>query len=775
MADNLVVVESPAKAKTINKFLGRSFVVKASMGHIKDLPKSRLGVDTEAGFEPHYVTIRARAKVLKELKAEAKKAKHVFLATDPDREGEAIGWHLAAELKTKKNDVQRVRFHEITKQAVKAAIADPHPIDDNLVNAQQARRVLDRLVGYSLSPLLWKSIRRGLSAGRVQSVAVRLVCEREDEIEAFKPEEYWDLKVELQAAGGKFMAQLIQLGGEKAERLTPAQAAALADQVPELSYRVGTLTRKEQRRFASAPFTTSTLQQEASRKLRFTSKRTMLVAQQLYEGVDIGPEGTQGLITYMRTDSVRVADEARFEAKDLILKKWGKDFVPEKPNFYKTKRAGQDAHEAIRPTSAMREPQLIAQFLTPEQLKLYTLIWRRFVASQMAPALFDATSAEINATGAKEGDALFKANGAVLRFPGFLAAWNIEGAKKEKEEEEEDEDDAKKGDRDDRELPDLREGEGLKYLAGLPEQHYTQPPARFNDATLVKALEELGIGRPSTYAPTISTILDRQYVERIEGARLKPTELGRLINGLLVKHFHGVLNATFTAQMEESLDKVEEGGLDWREAVRGFYAPFVVELEAAKANVGDLRQQLETISGVICEKCGAEMVVKWGRLGKFLACPSYPNCKNTKPLETGADGQLKVAAPMTVDEACSKCGKPMIVKQGRFGRFIACSGYPDCKNTKALNTTVGMHCPKCAEGQVVVKRSKKGRTFFGCDKYPACDFVSWGKPVAKDCPDCGAKYLVEKLTKTGGNLACATEGCGHKEAITEPLKTAAAP
>ncbi len=777
MADNLLVVESPAKAKTINKFLGRSFVVKASMGHIKDLPKSRLGVDVEHGFEPHYTTIRARAKVLKELKAEAKKAKKVFLATDPDREGEAIGWHLAAELKTKKNEVHRVRFHEITKQAVKSAIEDPRPIDDNLVNAQQARRVLDRLVGYSLSPLLWKAIRRGLSAGRVQSVAVRLVCEREDEIEAFKPEEYWDLKVDLQAAGGRFTAQLASLGGEKTERLSPAQAAALGHEVPGLAYSVGSLSRKEQRRFASAPFTTSTLQQEAARKLRFTAKRTMMVAQQLYEGIEIGPEGAQGLITYMRTDSVRIADEARWEAKDLITKKWGPAYVPEKPNFYKTKRQGQDAHEAIRPTSVFREPQAIAQYLTPEQLKLYSLIWRRLVASQMAPAVFDATSAEIlaprpqAAPGAPAGDAVFKANGAVLRFPGFLAAWNIEGAKKEKDEEEEPEDGAgPKDERGERELPDLQEGESLRYLAGLPEQHFTQPPARFSDASLVKALEELGIGRPSTYAPTISTILDRQYVDRIEGGRLKPSELGRLINGLLVKHFHGVLSTHFTAQMEESLDKVEEGGLDWREAVKGFYGPFLVELEAAKGSIGDLRKELEVVSGVICEKCGAEMVVKWGRLGKFLACPTYPECKNTKPLEATPDGSLKVAEPIKVEEACGKCGKPMIVKQGRFGRFIACSGYPDCKNTKALNTTVGIHCPKCAEGQVVVKRSKKGRSFFGCDKYPACDFVSWGKPVDKPCPACGAKYLVEKLSKSGGSLACAAEGCGHKE----PLPQAAA-
>lgn len=762
MADNLVVVESPAKAKTINKYLGRNYVVRASMGHVRDLPKSSLGVDIEKNFEPHYVNVRARAKVLKELKAEAKKAKRVFLATDPDREGEAIGWHLAGLLKTPKNEVQRVRFHEITKAAVKAAIEAPQPIDEDRVNAQQARRVLDRLVGYSLSPLLWKSIRKGLSAGRVQSVAVRLVCEREDEIEAFKPEEYWDLKVDLQAAGGRFTAQLASLGGEKAERLSAEAAAAIGAEVAGLRYRVAGLQQKEQRRFASAPYTTSTLQQDAARKLRYTAKRTMALAQQLYEGIELGPEGAQGLITYMRTDSVRVSDEARWEAKTLIERRFGAVYIPAKPNFYKTKRPGQDAHEAVRPTSSLREPEAIAKYLSRDQLKLYTLIWRRFVASQMAQAVFDATSAEVLAP-RPAGDAIFKANGAVMRFAGFLAAWKDESRKDRQAEEPEE--GAAKDERDEHELPDLKEGESLQFLGGAPAQHYTQAPARFSDATLIKALEEQGIGRPSTYAPTISTILDRQYVDRIEGGRLKPSELGRLVNGLLVKHFRDVLNTAFTAQMEASLDKVEEGGLDWRDAVRSFYAPFAVELEAARGSIGDLRKELETASGILCDQCGAEMVVKWGRLGKFLACPTYPACKNTKPLEQTPDGSLKVAKVITVDEACGKCGKPMIVKQGRFGRFIACSGYPECKNTKPLASPVGIHCPKCAEGQVTVKRSRKGRSFYGCDKYPACDFVSWGKPVDQACPACGAKYLVEKITKAGGSLACATDGCGHKQAL----------
>ena len=778
MAENLVVVESPAKAKTINKFLGRTFTVKASMGHIKDLPKSKLGVDVEAGFEPHYVTIRARSKVLKELKAEAKKAKHVFLATDPDREGEAIGWHLAAELKTAKNDVQRVRFHEITKQAVQGAIKAPMAIDENLVNAQQARRVLDRLVGYSLSPLLWKSIRRGLSAGRVQSVAVRLVCEREDEIEAFKAEEYWDLKVDLKAAAGNFTAQLVSLGAEKVERLSPSQAAAIGSEVADLSYSVASLARKEQHRYAAAPYTTSTLQQDAARKLRFTAKRTMMVAQQLYEGIELGAEGAQGLITYMRTDSVRVADEAQAEAREMIAGRFGADHLPAKPPVYKTKRQGQDAHEAVRPTSAMRDPRSVASYLSPDQNKLYSLIWRRFIASQMAPAVLDATTVEVLAPrpkpspGCPAGDAMFRANGAVLRFAGFLAAWRDSAPKKEEDVEEEAEEGVPKEDsRGENELPRLDEGEALGFLKGAPEQHFTQPPARFSDASLVKTLEEQGIGRPSTYAPIITTILDRLYVERIEGGRLKPTELGRLINKVLVKHFQGVLNVHFTALMEEQLDRVEEGVLPWREAVASFYAPFVVELEAAKAGIVDMRKELETVTGVVCEKCGGSMVVKWGRMGKFMACPNYPACKNTKPLEQAADGTLRVAEPMKVDEACPKCGKPMIVKQGRFGRFLACSGYPECKSTKPLNQTVGLACPKCGEGHVVVKRSKKGRNFFGCDRYPACDFVSWGKPVDRPCPACGAKYLVEKVTRAGVLLQCATQGCGHRE---EPQASPAA-
>jgi DNA topoisomerase-1 len=764
VADNLVVVESPAKAKTINKYLGKNYVVKASMGHVKDLPKSKLGVDVEHGFEPTYVAVKTRGKVLKELKALAKKAKHVFLATDPDREGEAIGWHLAKELKGKDNDVVRVRFREITKAAILKAMQEPSQLEMGLVNAQQARRILDRLVGYSLSPLLWKSIRRGLSAGRVQSIAVRLVCEREDAVTAFVPEEYWDLTVDLKAAAGKFSAQLFSLGGKKVEKMQGPEAQALAAELPRLAYTVSALTKKEQRRFPAPPFTTSTLQQDAARKLRFTSKRTMAVAQQLYEGLDIGPEGTQGLITYMRTDSVRVSHEAQMEARQLIAHRYGEASVPEKPPYYRAKRPGQDAHEAVRPTSALREPELIAGYLTPDQNKLYGLIWKRFIASQMAPALFDAASADILAP-RKAGDAVFRATGSVLRFAGFLAAYNIE-VKKHKDDDEDEK--AEKAEREEKHLPDLKEGEALKYLDGRPEQHFTQPPPRFSDATLVKALEELGIGRPSTYAPTISTILDRLYVERIEGARLKPTELGQLINKLLVEHFPGVLNVDFTAHMEEKLDQVEEGALDWREAIGGFYTPFVAELDAAKRLVKSVRKEIETATTVPCDKCGTLMTVKWGRNGKFLACPNYPDCKNTRPLEIAADGTFKAGAVATTDEVCPKCGKPMAVKTGRFGRFLACTGYPECKSTKPMAETAGIACPKCEKGHVISRRSKRGKAFYGCDQYPKCDFVAWDKPVDKPCPSCGAKYLVEKTTKAAGTvLKCATEGCDFKMAVNE--------
>jgi DNA topoisomerase-1 len=767
MAENLVVVESPAKAKTINKFLGKNFLVKASMGHIKDLPKSKLGVDLEKNFEPHYITIRTRSKLLKELKSLAKKAKHVYLATDPDREGEAIGWHLAAELKAKSNVVHRILFHEITKKAVQGALKEPRDLDMNLVNAQQARRILDRLVGYSLSPLLWKNVRRGLSAGRVQSVAVRLVVEREEEIAAFKPEEYWELSIELGASGGTFSAELASIDGQKLETLDQATAQRLAAQLPQGAYKVASLAKKEQRRNPQAPFTTSTLQQESARKLHFSAKKTMLVAQQLYEGLELGSEGAVGLITYMRTDSVRVAEEAQVEAKQLILDRFGKDYAPANFNFYKTKKQGQDAHEAVRPTSSLRDPKSIAAFLSPEQLKLYRLIWTRFVASQMTPAVFDQTSVEVDATlDSKPGAAAFRANGSIMKFPGYLAAWNSEetAAPAASAAADNDDDKAEKDKDKERQLPPLSEGEALAYVSSLPSQHFTQPPPRFNDATLVKMLEELEIGRPSTYAPILSTIQDRGYVERMEGGRYKPTELGVLITQLLVKHFQDVLNVKFTAGLERELDRVEEGDIEWQKAVASFFDPFQKSLGQASEQMRNVKKELEVATEVKCSNCGTQMVVKWGRHGKFLACPNYPTCRNTKPMEEGPDGRITEKVEEELKETCEKCGKPMIYKQGRFGRFIACSGYPDCKNTRAIKQTIGVKCPKCNEGDVVMKRSRKGRSFYGCSAYPKCDFVSWGKPVLKPCPKCQAKFLTEKYSKKDGmSLVCITEDCGYKE------------
>jgi DNA topoisomerase-1 len=761
MPKNLVIVESPAKAKTIEKFLGKDYQVRASMGHMKDLPKSKLGVDVEKNFEPHYITIRARSKLLGELKSLAKKSKHVFLATDPDREGEAIGWHLYPELKTEKNEVSRILFNEITKKAIQAAVAQPRPIDLKLVNAQQARRILDRLFGYGLSPLLWKNVRRGLSAGRVQSVAVRLIVEREQEIQAFVPREYWELEIELGAAKGAFKARLASLEGQKVEDLQGARAQALGAELPGLAYRVAELTRKEVRRNPVPPFITSKLQQEAARKLHFSAKKTMMVAQQLYEGIELGDQGAVGLITYMRTDSVRVAAEAQQEAREFVEKRWGRDHLPEKAPHYKSKGGAQDAHEAIRPTSVFREPRELSAHLNQDQSRLYRLIWQKFLASQMAPALFDATSVDVSADKqGQAGYAGFKASGSVLKFAGFLAAWEIPvKAGKSDGSDGSDESDREDGDK---RLPELTQGEALKFLGGAPSQHFTQPPPRYDDASLIRALEENNIGRPSTYAPTVSTVLDRGYVERIEGGKLKPSELGVLITGLLVKHFERVINVEFTARLEQELDRVEEGAEEWQEAVAGFYAPFKQDLDEAAGTMRNLKKEVEVTTDIVCEKCGGKMAVKWGRFGKFLACSNYPACKNSRPLEDGPAG----GAPKPVealDEKCPTCGKPLTYKQGRFGRFIACSGYPECKYTRAITQSIGVACPKCG-GQVVVKRSRRGRSFYGCGNYPKCDFVSWDKPVARACPKGDSPYLVEKFSKRDGAwVACPK--CDYKESV----------
>ena len=757
---SLVIVESPAKAKTIGKYLGKNFTVKASVGHIMDLPKSKLGVDIEKDFEPTYIQIKGKAKVVNELKAAAKKADRVLLATDPDREGEAIAAHVA-EVVSKTVDpeaIYRVLFNEITKKAILKAIEDPIKVDTNKVDAQQARRVLDRLVGYQISPILWKKVRRGLSAGRVQSVAVRLICEREEEIKAFQPEEFWSLTALLEGSTPpQFEAKLIKKDEEKLRVKDNDEVRQILAALEGKSYTVARVEKKERRRNPVPPFTTSKLQQEAGRKLGFTAKRTMGIAQSLYEGVDLGKEGTVGLITYMRTDSTRVGAEAQQEARELIAQKYGKEFLPDSPPVYKSAKSAQEAHEAIRPTSALHEPDKIKKYLENDQYKLYRLIWNRFVASQMNPAVIDQTSADITA------DAYtFRATGSVVKFPGFMAVY-IEEKSEDQQPSEDENGEAV--------LPPLTEGEALKLLKLDPKQHFTQPPPRFSEALLVKTLEEKGIGRPSTYAAIISTIQDRHYVQKVEN-KFRPTELGELVNSLLVKHFSNVLDVQFTARMEEELDKIEEGAMKWTAAVRDFYDPFSRDLDAAKDEMKDLKAEL-TPTDIACEKCGKPMVIKWGRNGQFLACSGYPDCKNTKPFVRTENGEVVAAPEETTDEICPKCSSPMVVKRGKFGKFLACSRYPECKHTQGMST--GVTCPEDG-GKIVERRSRFGKVFYSCANYPDCTFAVWYKPVLKPCPQCGAPFLTEKFSKkTGPYLACYKKECGYKEQLMEESPVAAAP
>ncbi len=759
MSKYLVIVESPAKAKTIKKYLGDNYQVKASLGHVRDLPKSKLGVDLEHDFTPHYITIRARSKILKELKRQASKMKAIYLAPDPDREGEAISWHLSHELSNGRLQVYRVTFNEITKKAVQEALAHPHAIDLNMVNAQQARRILDRIVGYSLSPLLWKKVRKGLSAGRVQSVAVRLVVNREREIEAFVPKEYWKIEADLQTDGSVFSALLTHVNGEKLEIFNQAQSEDLVTALRAAAYRVAKIEKKEQFRYPAPPFITSKLQQDAANKLQFTAKKTMLVAQQLYEGLEIGAEGPVGLITYMRTDSTRVNAEAQEQARHLIQRTYGPEYVPAKPPEYKTKKQIQDAHEAIRPTTLSKDksPESLRRYLTPDQFKLYRLIWQRFLASQMKPAEFDATSVTIAAAAAGTAPAggaeyWFRANGSILKFKGFTILYGT-GPERESPAAEPEES---------RQLPPLQEDQSLRLHALRPEQKFTQPPPRYNDASLVKALEENNIGRPSTYAPIISTVLLRNYIERREG-RFYPTELGTIINDLLVENFPDILNVEFTAQMENELDEIEAGKAEWVSVLRDFYRPFQAALEKAQTEMHDIKAEVEVEINETCEKCGGKMIVKWGRHGKFIACSNYPTCRNTKRLATDANGQIVSSREETVNETCEKCGKPLVVKYSRFGKFLACSGYPACKFTKPINKEIGMHCPlPGCSGQVIERRSKRGRVFFGCSEYPKCQFSSWNLPVAEPCPKCGNPYLVVKVSKKSGEqIMCPVAGCGY--------------
>jgi DNA topoisomerase-1 len=778
MAKSLIIVESPTKARTITKYLGRGYTVMASVGHVKDLPTSKLGVDIEHDFKPHYVTIKGKSKVLAEIKKKAEAADKVFLAPDPDREGEAIAWHIAQELggKTKKKKdgrVFRVLFNEITESAVKRALQSPGHIDMKLVNAQQARRVLDRIVGYQGSQLLWSKVRRGLSMGRVQSVAVRLICEREQEREAFRAEEYWSVTALLAGTNPPaFEAKLHSINGEEASIASGGEAQRVVAAIQGKTFTVESIERKEKKRNPVAPFITSRLQQEAARKLHFSPKKTMTLAQQLYEGVEIGAEGATGLITYMRTDSPRISNEAMADARQVIQDRFGAEYLPASPNVYKTQKAAQEAHEAIRPTSASRDPESIRQYLDPDVYNLYKLIWNRFVASQMVPAILDVTRVESSPIGTKD-KYLFRSTGTVVKFPGHTIVY-LEGIDRElfaqkPKGEQEVEDDSE------RQLPVLNEGEQLRLVSqegetvqGLTsKQHFTQPPPRYNEALLIKELEEKGIGRPSTYATIISTIQDRKYVEKIEG-RFAPTETGRTVNDFLMKGFPDLINVDFTSQMEEELDEVEEGNKPWVAAIRDFYEPFTRDMEKAKTIPGP-KDTVEPPTNIPCEKCGRMMEIKWGRNGKFLACPGYkedPPCKNTQNFEKLPDGTIKVVPKqeLTTDQTCEKCGSPMVVKTGRFGKFIACSAYPECKTTKPL--ALGVKCPQpgCG-GDLVQKRTRKGRSFYACSRYPQCEYALWDRPVNKTCPTCQAPFLVEKVSKQAGrSVQCRNEDCGYREA-----------
>jgi DNA topoisomerase-1 len=786
--NSVVIVESPAKAKTLYKILGKEFAVKASIGHIKDLPEKEMGVDVKNNFRPHYVIIPGKEKIIKELKKASKEADKVFLATDPDREGEAIAWHIAEEIDGRSDKVYRIAFNEITERAVKEAIKNPGRIDINKVEAQQARRILDRLVGYGLSPLLWKKVRGGLSAGRVQSVAVRLIVDREHEIESFKPEEYWSINAELEGSKPpRFWARLTKIdsryhpesslswrtgqgSGPDSRFLIPNEdiATAIVNDLKDKEFVLNKIEHKQRKKIPQPPFITSTLQQEAARKLKFIAKKTMMLAQQLYEGIELNEEGAVGLITYMRTDSTRVAPEAQEWARKLIEEVYGKNYIPEKPPLYKSKASAQDAHEAIRPTYPDKRPEGIKQFLSKDQYALYSLIWNRFISSQMAPAQLEQTTFIITplypplvrelppsfpplARGELKGGAEFRASGTVVRFDGFMALY-MEG-KDEVEEEG-------------GTLPALKEGEALKLLNLQPRQHFTQPPPRYTEATLVKALEEKGIGRPSTYATILSTIQERKYVQKTDG-KFSPTELGIVVNDLLVERFPELIDVGFTAKMEDKLDRIEDGKMKWVKIVKDFYDPFSHELTETMKATGRIKPK-DIPTETICEKCGLPMVIRWGRHGRFMACSGFPKCRNTRPLDTkNIENRIQNAGEIIqeTEEKCDKCGATMAIKSGRYGKFLACSRYPECKNTKPLPT--GIKCPVDG-GDIIERRSRKGKSFWSCSNYPKCKFASWYRPVSQKCPKCGADFLFERKSKTGNiMLQCHKKDCGYKEEVKE--------
>ncbi|MGA1870403.1 MAG: type I DNA topoisomerase [bacterium] len=795
MARSLIIVESPTKIKTLKKILGSAYSIKASVGHIKDLPKDSLGVDISHDFKPKYITIRGKGSVIAEIKKAAADADKIYLAADPDREGEAISWHIANELHSKKDAIYRVLFNEITKRAVIKALQSPDRIDLKKVNAQQTRRILDRIVGYQISPLLWKKVRWGLSAGRVQSVAVRLICDREREIRSFIKEEYWTIMVNLSGENPpQFLAKLYQYKGKKISIPSGEKAHAIQSELEMSSFHVTSVKKKNQKKSPVAPFITSSLQQEASRVYRFSAKKTMFIAQKIYEGKEIGNEGSVGLVTYIRTDSPRVAQESQEETRGYIHTKFDERYVPEKPRQFKSKKGIQDAHEAIRPTSIWRDPESIKSYLEDDEYKLYKLIWQRFLASQMADALFDVTTIEIRAQ-----DYLFRASGSVMKFDGFLKIYQEKIEEKNSDKEVSDKD---------QKLPLLQEGERLTLNSIKPQQHFTQPPPYYTEARLIKELEDKGIGRPSTYATILSTIINREYIEK-DGKNLRPTELGCLITDLLTENFPEILNIQFTASMEDKLDQIEEGRADWIKTLHEFYRPFNHNLESAQQNMRNIKQHA-VITDVACDKCGQPMAIKWGKNGEFLSCSAYPACKNTKEFERTEEGRIKIKEPATSDQTCTKCGSPMLVKHGRYGSFLGCSAYPKCTNIISLNKdnnqkgnakdteaevtdkkcqkcgspmvvkngrygrflscskypecksimplSLGIPCPvpDCS-GELVEKKTKKGKSFYGCGNYPKCQFALWQRPVGEKCPQCGFPFLIE------GRGEKAPLRCGNKE------------
>jgi len=835
LAKGLVIVESPAKAKTIQKYLGKGYTVEASLGHVKDLPKSTLGVDIDNEFDTEYIIIPGKEKVLTKLKKLAESADYIYLAPDPDREGEAIAAHLADELdsngtkkkkktaakhakhKDKDKDgnglrIQRVTFNEITQRAVREAFEHPRQIDQNLVDAQQARRVLDRLVGYQVSPLLWDKVRRGLSAGRVQTVALRLIVEREREIKAFEKKEYWTIDAHLAAAKPPaFDARFLGKGEEKIEIPNGEEAEKIRAFIEKADWLVRSVDRKERRRNAAPPFTTSKLQQDSARKLRFSVKRSMMIAQRLYEGVELGEEGLVGLITYMRTDSTRVSNEALTEVRELIGKEYGPQYLPEQPNTFKSKKGAQEAHEAIRPTLAGRHPDSIKQYLKEDEYKVYKLIWQRFIASQITPAVFDQTTVDIDA---KQGNDSFwfRVTGSVLKFDGFLKVY--EEAKDSKDEEDEE---LK------HKLPPLEPGQKLTLRELKPEQHFTEPPPRYNEASLVKELEERGIGRPSTYATILGTIQERQYVTKL-GGKFAPTEIGLVVTDLLVENFRDIFDVAYTARLEEELDEIEDGKEKWTDAMAEFYKRFAKDLKYAEKHMENIKR-MEKPTDEKCERCGSPLVIKWGkhgsfyacssydkdnpesctftkenpinlpdldsadmqetaqeeycencgrvmvlkrgRFGQFMACTGYPDCKTTRRLDQG-----KRVPDIPLDEPCPKCGRNLMIRHGRYGEFTACSGYPECKYVK--QNFIGVKCPDCKDGDLVEKKARKGNTFYGCSNYPKCKFTSANKPIAEKCPSCGSEFLVEKNLKSGPVIACPNKECDYEREAPSPAEAASA-